>query len=1576
MDTPTIHEEEMEDYEDGLEPVGGLLEPASSSPAGAPNRTIRPATTVRNRLGRPTLVCQETGPTVITHPHPQCKRLKLKCNRRTPCDKCIEKKRECKYDPGALTKVDVQSVHNTQIRHQFLLEAITHFLGIPEEEVQMIMNAPTYPPRPDFPGPTVDVKRLRAALGIEGTASHHPLTGDPLANRAGRQHQQLAAITDLFALASAGRSALLPPAIVSFSRPPPQIPNPSANIFNGGSLATTTRRNQIPSVMVDLATRVFQGNSIVVSHHVLAQLQLWMRVLGWEPKSANEGSIPAATIKPATTPAAVPAVPNAEEEDAEENQGVEGGPSSSRAKSKKPVDNNSSNTVLVTAPPSEIEYYDVARPRDVSVLALAHEVFVQPAIAAQQHAAGGSTNPAPSHAPYSFSAPGFGASSAPGSAQPAPFPGFSNGMPSLVTSPRSSLSPPPSAALPLITPQVVLRYLPPKNWRTAFMHEFDTLMINHDGIGVSGRHSVLKKRIELMFEWADGSMKRMGSNGGESGPDSGSTFSSSSSFSSRGRRNNSIPAGRGRGRGDGKEPKPLPPPPTVALFAVASAVYALGALSYASKSIHGTFPEDEDAEDHAGGNGSAAGSSATAIPAAQGETTSMPPPSFLPGFGGATSPTTPMSSLNPSSMNFTLTGDGSNSAAAAAAGTWGLTFPNPNPNPQERQPGTATLNPHTHPLPEKDKAMPSNLLNLARAALLFHDESALPPSLDYLHAHMLTWLYLLHPSDCASSVTSCRFEGASAGVGTGGMTVVEQTIYKELGKCVSVARGMGLDLVDRQSKPRSSLGGAFAPFGGRSEESEEEDEGMGVWEKEMRRRVWWQLMVFDQQISDNLGKLPLIPPGTYACKPPSEADESVFGPTATAIPKPPETAKGYNTTYFAAKCQLLAIIKTLSFAQLEDGVTLDLARQLDGRLSNWRTALPAQYKIDFREKPEDTMFPDLDTVDVQACDLHMMANVFLLRLWLPFFNEALSSTSQSSQGVLLTATTAANAIIVASHHLVTRFKAARPMSFGHYDFGNSIWFASAILASIVTMKSDVIFSSTARRGVEIAGALFQSQVLEGKSDLVYKPKYEVNKIMAHITRLVGEVPKGKRSTGSKRKSDGVAHQMKMRYGAPLPYVGVAAITSATDINVPHAQSALLPESRFGWWRSPAHQDSDDMSSASAPPRRPRTEKGTDPGPPSDSERFLSMDEDTAPGLSAFVPEVPNSRASSVAGQSRMSTSQASSSQSNKSHGSITVRRRRLQGSSPQAPPTPSTPGTDLPSDSKRPRGRGSVPAVGEPSSSNSPYTHPYPLSSSQPDTPVMMPPPNQPSTMQPPQITEMTAPNPVFHQGRPSQNPQHRHGISPSVTIGNYNPVPDFSQPPQSAVPPGGYQNPMNPAQQQPPHSAPYSYYAQMQSRGAGTGAIIAVDSRSPMPPSHAYGSPASAVPQTALPMTHPPTDGYLTNLPATGGPPTPHQPESYNPSASASHMGSQDNIGPFEFTGMLTNQASVMHEAPQFTGHPQAHQPQHYPMGPLTQATWTNVPAPQTHGAPTHQSQSATTQGWPHSDPSGMQYMGGPHPP
>ncbi|KAG8917473.1 hypothetical protein FRC01_002431, partial [Tulasnella sp. 417] len=301
-------------------------------------------------------------------------------------------------------------------------------------------------------------------------------------------------------------------------------------------------------------------------------------------------------------------------------------------------------------------------------------------------------------------------------------------------------------------------------------------------------------------------------------------------------------------------------------------------------------------------------------------------------------------------------------------------------------------------------------------------------------------------------------------------------------------------------------------------------------------------------------------------------------PTATSIPNPPERAIGLNTTYFAAKCQLLAIIKTLPYAHLGDGLTSDLANQLDNRVSNWRSALPTQYDIDFHEKPEDTSFPGVDTVDVQACDLHIMANVFLLRLWLPFFDEALSSSSQSSQGVLLAATNAANAVIVASHHLVKSFQYTRPMSFGHYDFGNSVWLAAGILASVVTTKPDVIFSPTARRGVELAGEVFRNQVVEGKSDSDHMPKSEVNNIMGRIERIVAQVRKGKLSSVSHHKSG--ADLSEMRCSVPIPYGGTAAITTTTETSVLLAQSNPPPALALGPQRNLPDQETDETSSDS------------------------------------------------------------------------------------------------------------------------------------------------------------------------------------------------------------------------------------------------------------------------------------------------------------------------------------------------------------------------------------------------------------
>ncbi|KAG8917631.1 hypothetical protein FRC01_002325, partial [Tulasnella sp. 417] len=1269
------------------------------------------------------------------------KRLRLDCDRRRPCGRCSSEGRDCKHDSGALTDMDFEAVHDTVVRHQHLLEGLTNLLGIPEEEVQM-MKDQTFPSCADYAGLTIDVDRVQAVLGIRNTRSRESIA------------RSNPAVDDLFASVPTERDALLPPAIVAFSRPPPQIPDPHANIPGGRRPATSTEYS-IPSYILNLATCVFQANSIAVSHHALAQLQLWQRVLGWEPRPAHRSSTLEVPINPAGAAAA-----NADEGEEEEEEAGGRGYDPPRADS----------TVSVAAPPSETEYYDHLRPKDLSVLALAHELFIMPAIAAEQQAGGG-PNILSSHVPYNISLMDLGSSSAStSSSHPASFsgsgpsfvrtfsplslgsssastcssqppPSTGSGVPQ-VANPFPSVSPSPSI-LPLISPQVVLWYLPTQPWARAFMKEFDLLMITHDGIGASEK--ILKARIESMFEWANESMKRLGS---ADGPDSDSKYSWSSPSSTDSQRKGSIPRNMGRGRSAKMEMKSLPPPPTLGLFAVACAVYALGALSYECKSIHGRSSED------------------------RGKTPEHEPSRYF------------------------------------------------------------LLHPYTHPLPEK--ATSTNLFNLARAALLVHDESALPPSLDYLHAHMLTWLYLLHPSDCVSRVTSCGFQGSSTGVGSGGMTVVEQRIYKELGKCVSVAREMGLDLVDQPNNGR--MGGAFGSS--KVKGSEDGKERMGIWEKEMRRRVWWQLMMFDhvvRQISDNLGRLPLIPLRTYACNPPSATKESEFGPTSPSIPDP--MSNNLNTTYFAEKCRLLRIIKTLSYTRLEGDLTLDLAKQIDAQVSNWRSTLPAQYKIDFREKPDDTVFPDLDTVDVQACDLHILANVFLLRLWLPFFNEALSSSSRSSRGVLLTATTAANAIIVASHHLVARFWRILPMSFAHYDFGNSLWLATGILASVATMRSDERFSSTARSGVKMATALFEDQVVEGKLDLEldHVPKYEVNEIMNHIARLVDEVAKEEPGAGSKRKLDEGVDQMKMRHGCPIPYFGTAALASETHINMPQAQDATPPQAASAPLRTLVNQQADETSGSSSDwashrhvPQFTRSRR-----------RILSdiRNRRTLPFAARSTSSISSGRVPSYSSYSRARA-----------------------------------PGSD-------------VSSTEDSLSSHSPRNPTYTLPSSDLKEHPMPSPSSRPSTVQPPTIHQSSPLNPIFHRNPSELDVQQLRGSSLNSESENSLAAVDLSHLPLR-VPPDTNPNPISQSHRA-FTSTPYPPNGQVQL--PPNGALDETDSRPQSPSSEPYGTSASVLPQTDVSAASPPADAWLTDLPAPGGPS--RQPESYGPATSGSYLSTQNNL-------------------------------------------------------------------------------------
>ncbi|KAG8905510.1 hypothetical protein FRC00_013213, partial [Tulasnella sp. 408] len=610
-----------------------------------------------------------------------------------------------------------------------------------------------------------------------------------------------------------------------------------------------------------------------------------------------------------------------------------------------------------------------------------------------------------------------------------------------------------------------------------------------------------------MFEWAEYFSERNAANAGvagqaDSGAESGSAVSSSSHSGGQG----SVRAGKrkakarsnagmstsgvGSSSGDGSPP----PPPTMGLFAVACGVFALGALSYACKAAHG-FPDmprpsgskdmEVDAARAAENSSETGGSVASSV--------AMPPPSL------------------PFSVSFSLTGGGPGSTAVVIPGS-----------------SSTKPNPLIHTLPTSYS--PHVLHSLQRATIIAHDHLDLPPSLDLIYAHVLGWLYLMHPSDSLSNVTNNGFDSSVRGVGGGAVTVVEPVIWKELGKCINIARGMGLGVVDDDGQESQETRKMRKRRGGMDDdERDREDsfaEKMGLWEREMRRRVWWELSWFDLWISDSMGHSPLISEDTsLSTKIPSDVHEASFDPTSSSIPAPTiGAAPGENLAHFVAKCRLQLLMRELPRQPLRDPasgeLSIDAAQAFEAKINAWKESLPEAFSIVFGSTVEETKFPIADVAAMQACDLHIMANALVMRLWFPFVKDFLGRPShQSHQNAALACSTAANSIIVASKYMINRFRSTHPLHFGYYGFGRHVWLAATLLASILISMPQIIWAATCRKGLDVALSIARDQLLAGKTENGANPKYEVIVLLQQLKSMSERSNNsGPGGLGSKRKA--------------------------------------------------------------------------------------------------------------------------------------------------------------------------------------------------------------------------------------------------------------------------------------------------------------------------------------------------------------------------------------------------------------------------------------------------------------------------
>ncbi|KAG8906360.1 hypothetical protein FRB99_007044 [Tulasnella sp. 403] len=576
----------------------------------------------------------------------------------------------------------------------------------------------------------------------------------------------------------------------------------------------------------------------------------------------------------------------------------------------------------------------------------------------------------------------------------------------------------------------------------------------------------LKKRVDSMFAWADAGAR----------PDQGTSSDDQ-----------------------------LLSPPTLAFFSVACAAFAIGAQARECFLLHGgTLPV----------RGSLSANTDS------GDATERP------------SPTATAMSRTPSRQSISdLTIGTVNPTISSHDGMWLEPISAPNSSP-DADPALAaswdTVAPRV-----KDNQRPATptaqeLFNLSIATRIAHDQLDLPPSLDYIVAHLLAWQYLLHPADTSSLSSKCK--GTVSG---GGPTSVDHRVWKELGKVVNVARLMGLGIDPERGTP------------GRDTFS------MSLWEKEMRRRIWWELCFYDSYLSDCLGQEPLIDLTQYDCRIPRDVNETQFHPSSTTIPAP--TEKGtlkHNLSHFVIRCKLVQLSQQIKRHRYQPEDDLEemiaVAKETEAEITKWKEKLPKYLTIDFASNADEAnrMFPDTDVTAIQAWDLYAMANSLIIRLWTPFFLPSLTGT-QLEPYPITACYNAAHIIITASEHMRVRFRDTRPVILGYYAYGRTSFLAGAIAAAVAIFGSGSLdIAMPAIQDLETCHKIVNDAVVCGLGRPDPKSfRFEASRVTELLVRKANNTF-GARTRGAtwQEGEQPWVENLNLRPAFELPYVGRGIVT--------------------------------------------------------------------------------------------------------------------------------------------------------------------------------------------------------------------------------------------------------------------------------------------------------------------------------------------------------------------------------------------------------------------------------------------------
>jgi hypothetical protein len=158
-------------------------------------------------------------------------------------------------------------------------------------------------------------------------------------------------------------------------------------------------------------------------------------------------------------------------------------------------------------------------------------------------------------------------------------------------------------------------------------------------------------------------------------------------------------------------------------------------------------------------------------------------------------------------------------------------------------------------------------------------------------------------------------------------------------------------------------------------------------------------------------------------------------------------------------------------------LSIDQAAAMEGEIQQWLAELPASFHFDL--DPSSLGFaptsPDMaSTLLAQRCELFLVANRLILKLYHAFLRQPRDSLAGPPHQALLGTVNAAHAIVGAAQVLHAQLARTRPAAFLFYSFARGVFDAAVVCAHAVVARPSAIWARTAHEDAEAGLALLRA----------------------------------------------------------------------------------------------------------------------------------------------------------------------------------------------------------------------------------------------------------------------------------------------------------------------------------------------------------------------------------------------------------------------------------------------------------------------------------------------------------------------